>query len=399
MYRSKDDVRERVVQNAQGGEGRVTFYDWLLPEEAPGHGRVISKLVIQPEYQRNYIYANGKDDVAVVQSLLKKYPIGLIYFLKNGDEYEVLDGQQRITSFGRFVTGQLDVLDANGMPHKFDPALHGWLLKTALTIYICEGEGDDPEREIKDWFKTINISGKPLNDQELLNATYSGPFVTKAKEVFSNSSNANMHKWQRFVSGDPKRQAVLAAALEWVSKGRVREYLKDHRYNPDISELKQYFESVIAWIDGTFKDIRDEMCGLEWGRLYETYHSKGYDIDKVWERVEALFVDADNDIIKNRKNIFEYVLGGETDRKLLKIRIFKDAVAHRVYKKQTDEATAKGVSNCPDCVLAHDANSKRIYAFGEMEADHVTAWSKGGDTSEKNCQMLCKHHNRVKGNC
>ena len=357
------------------------------------------KLVIQPEYQRNYIYANGRDDVAVVESLLKKYPIGLIYFLKNGDEYEVLDGQQRITSFGRFITGQLDVLDANGMPHKFDPALHGWLLKVPLTIYICEGEGDNPEREIKDWFRTINIAGKPLNDQELLNATYSGPFITKAKEVFSNSSNANMHKWKRFVAGDEKRQAVLAAALEWVSRGHVREYLKDHRYNSDITELKQYFESVIAWIDGTFKDIRDEMCGLEWGRLYETYHSKGYDIDRVWERVEALFVDTDNDIIKNRKNIFEYVLGGETDRKLLKIRIFKDAVARRVYKKQTDAATEKGVSNCPDCVLAHDANSKRIYTFGEMEADHVTAWSKGGDTSEKNCQMLCKHHNRVKGNC
>ena len=357
------------------------------------------KLVIQPEYQRNYIYANGRDDVAVVDSLLKKYPIGLIYFLKNGDEYEVLDGQQRITSFGRFVTGQLDVLDANGMPHKFDPALHGWLLKTPLTIYICEGEGDDPEKEIKDWFRTINIVGKPLNDQELLNATYSGPFVTKAKEVFSNSSNANMHKWKRFVSGDEKRQAVLAAALDWVSKGRVREYLKDNRYNPDITELRQYFESVIAWIDGTFKDIRDEMCGLEWGRLYETYHSKGYDIDKVWERVEALFADADNDIIKNRKNIFEYVLGGETDSKLLKVRIFKDAVARRVYKKQTDAAMEKGVSNCPDCVLAHDANAKRIYAFSEMEADHVTAWSKGGDTSEKNCQMLCRHHNRVKGNC
>ena len=359
------------------------------------------RLVIQPEYQRHYIYDDGSGrDVAVVESLLNRYPIGLLYFLKVGeDKYEVLDGQQRITSFGRFITGQLDVLDANGMPHKFDPALHGWLLKVPLTIYICEGEGDDPEREIKDWFRTINIAGKPLNDQELLNATYSGPFITKAKEVFSNSSNANMHKWKRFVAGDEKRQAVLAAALEWVSRGHVREYLKDHRYNSDITELKQYFESVIAWIDGTFKDIRDEMCGLEWGRLYETYHSKGYDIDKVWERVEALFVDADNDIIKNRKNIFEYVLGGETDRKLLKIRIFKDAVARRVYKRQTDAATEKGVSNCPDCVLAHDANSKRIYTFGEMEADHVTAWSKGGDTSEKNCQMLCKHHNRVKGNC
>lgn len=356
------------------------------------------KLVIQPEYQRNYIYANGKDDVAVVESLLKKYPIGLIYFLKNGDEYEVLDGQQRITSFGRFVTGQLDVLDANGMPHKFDPAHHEWLLRTPLTIYICEGEGDDPESEIKDWFKTINIAGKPLNDQELLNATYSGPFVTAAKAVFSNSTNANMNKWKHFVDGDEKRQAILAKALEWVSKGHVKDYMKDHRYNADITEITAYFNSVMNWIDGVFKDVKNEMRGVEWGRLYELYHDRPYSPDEVWARVETLYADADNDIIKNRRNIFEYILGGETDRRLLKIRIFKEAVAKRVYRRQTDEACEKGISNCPDCVLAHGANAKRIYAFGEMEADHVTAWSKGGDTSEKNCQMLCKHHNRVKGN-
>ena len=356
------------------------------------------KLVIQPEYQRNYIYANGKDDVAVVESLLKKYPIGLIYFLKNGDEYEVLDGQQRITSFGRFVTGQLDVLDANGMPHKFDPAHHGWLLKTPLTIYICEGEGDDPESEIKDWFRTINIAGKPLNDQELLNATYSGPFVTAAKAVFSNSTNANMNKWKHFVDGDEKRQAILAKALEWVSKGHVKDYMKDHRYNADIAEITAYFNSVMNWIDGVFKDVKNEMRGVEWGRLYEVYHDKPYSPDEVWARVEALYADADNDIIKNRRNIFEYILGGETDRRLLRIRIFKEAVAKRVYRRQTEDAVEKGISNCPDCVLAHGANAKRIYAFGEMEADHVTAWSKGGDTSEKNCQMLCKHHNRVKGN-
>jgi hypothetical protein len=297
------------------------------------------------------------------------------------------------------VTGQLDVLDANGMPHKFNPAHHEWLLRTPLTIYICEGEGDDPESEIKDWFKTINIAGKPLNDQELLNATYSGPFVTAAKAVFSNSTNANMNKWKHFVDGDEKRQAIFAKALEWVSKGHVKNYMKDHRYNADISEITAYFNSVMNWIDGVFKDVKKEMRGVEWGRLYELYHDKPYSPDDVWDRVEALYADADNDIVKNRKNIFEYILGGETDRKLLKIRIFNEAVAKHVYRKQTEEAMRKGISNCPDCVLAHGANAKRIYTFGEMEADHVTAWSKGGDTSENNCQMLCKHHNRVKGNC
>ena len=357
------------------------------------------RLVIQPEYQRNYIYANGRDDVAVVESLLKKYPIGLIYFLKAGeDRYEVLDGQQRITSFGRFVTGQLDVLDTNGMPHKFDSAHHGWLLDRPLTIYICEGEGDDPEAEIRDWFRTINIAGKPLNEQELLNATYSGPFVTAAKAVFSNSSNANMSKWKTFVAGDEKRQAVLATALEWVSKGNARDYLKTHRYDSEISGLMRYFETVINWIDSVFKGTKKEMCGLEWGRLYEEFHGTPYDPDKVWARVEALYADADNEIVNNRRNIFEYVLGGGTKPELLKIRIFKKEVARRVYSRQTTDAKARGVSNCPLCAVGHEAGAKRIYAFEEMEADHVTAWSKGGATDESNCQMLCRTHNRAKGN-
>ncbi|MBQ9344631.1 MAG: DUF262 domain-containing protein [Kiritimatiellae bacterium] len=358
------------------------------------------KLVIQPEYQRNYIYANGKDDVAVVDSLLKKYPIGLIYFLKVGeDKYEVLDGQQRITSFGRFVTGQLDVLDTNGMPHKFDPALHGWLLKTPLTIYICEGEGDAPEAEIKAWFKTINIAGKPLNEQELLNATYSGPFVTVAKAVFSNSSNSNRQKWAAYVKGDLKRQAILAEALRWVSKGNVEEYLKDHRYDTEITELQTYFDSVIAWADSVFKERRDEMCGLDWGRLYETYHCRPYNPEQVQKRIDALFADADDGKIKQKANIFEYVLGGESDPKLLKVRIFSPEIARKVYKRQTDEAKVKGISNCPLCAVGHVANTTRLYDFTEMEADHVTAWSRGGDTSEANCQMLCRTHNRAKGNC
>ena len=372
------------------------YYNKLQGKGVNGWG---GKLVIQPEYQRNYIYEELKRDTGVVESLLKGYPLGLLYFLKtDGDRYEVLDGQQRITSFGRFVTGKMSIMDEDGFPHNFDESLHGRILDIPLTIYICEGEGPDPEREIKQWFKIINRAGVDLTPQELLNAVYSGPFVTAAKGVFSNSGNSNLDTWKAYVKGNEKRQEILAVALDWVSKGRVEEYMKDHRHNPDITELTNYFESVIAWIDGTFKGTMPEMCGLEWGRLYETHAGKPYDPDKVWERVEALFADADDKKIQNPKNIFEYVLGGENDRKLLKVRMFDQPTARKVYARQTAEAKVKGISNCPDCVLAHAANAKRIYAFNEMEADHVTAWSNGGDTSEANCQMLCRHHNRVKGN-
>ena len=353
------------------------------------------KLVIQPEYQRNYIYADGKRDVAVVDSLLKEYPLGLIYFVKVGeDKYEVLDGQQRITSFGRFVTNKFAVRDKNGMQQIFDgldKALQKRILDSKLTIYVCEGD----EPEIKEWFKTINIAGVPLNEQELLNAIYSGPFVTAAKEEFSNSGNSNLQKWKVYVRGSEIRQEILHEALRWVSKGDIDGYMGDHRRKTDIQELKTYFKTVIDWIDGVFESTEDEMCGLDWGRLYETYHKNAYNPKKVWERVKALYAD---DFVKNRRGIFEYVLGGETDTKLLDVRVFDTKTSKTVYAKQTSAAKKKGESNCPLCAVGHTANRSRIYNFNEMDADHVTAWSKGGATSAKNCQMLCKTHNRAKGN-
>ena len=353
------------------------------------------KLVIQPEYQRNYIYADGKRDVAVVDSLLKEYPLGLIYFVKVGeDKYEVLDGQQRITSFGRFVTNKFAVRDKNGMQQIFDgldKALQKRILDSKLTIYVCEGD----EPEIKEWFKTINIAGVPLNEQELLNAIYSGPFVTAAKEEFSNSGNSNLQKWKVYVRGSEIRQEILHEALRWVSKGDIDGYMGDHRRKTDIQELKTYFKTVIDWIDGVFESTEDEMCGLDWGRLYETYHKNAYNPKKVWERVKALYAD---DFVKNRRGIFEYVLGGETDTKLLDVRVFDMKTSKTVYAKQTSAAKKKGESNCPLCAVGHTANRSRIYNFNEMDADHVTAWSKGGATSAKNCQMLCKTHNRAKGN-
>ena len=353
------------------------------------------KLVIQPEYQRNYIYADGKRDVAVVDSLLKEYPLGLIYFVKVGkDKYEVLDGQQRITSFGRFVTNKFAVVDKHGMQQNFDgldQVLQKLILDAKLTIYVCEGE----EPEIKEWFKTINIAGVPLNEQELLNAIYSGPFVTAAKEEFSNSNNSNLQKWKAYVKGNEKRQEVLREALRWVSKGDVDGYMAKHRRDTDIKELATYFRSVIDWIDGVFAGTEDEMCGLDWGRLYETYHKRAYDPKKVWARVKALYAD---EFVKNRRGIFEYVLGGESDPRLLEIRVFEPKETKVVYVKQTAEADKKGVSNCPLCAIGPAANRTRIYKFAEMDADHVTAWSNGGSTDIKNCQMLCKTHNRAKGN-
>ncbi len=262
-------------------------------------------LTIQPEYQRNYLYAdgNGKREAAVVESLLKAYPLGLIYFNKVGeDKFEVLDGQQRITSIGRFFTGKFAIME-NGNPKNFDslPAdQQAKIRDSKLLIYECEGT----ESEIKQWFETINIAGVALNSQELLNAIYSGPFVTLAKAEFSNSQNTNVQKWSAYVKGSANRQEFLERALDWVSKGDIGGYMSRHRNDNSINELKSYFNSVIDWGSTVFVDVLAEMRGLEWGRLYEEYHGKSYDPKKISDNVKKL---ANDDYVKNRKGIFEFV--------------------------------------------------------------------------------------------
>lgn len=354
------------------------------------------KLTIQPEYQRNYIYADGggKKEQAVIHSLLKKYPLGLIYFNKVAkDKFEVLDGQQRITSIGRFVTNKFAIMD-NGNPKNFDslPAdQQGKIRDSKLLIYECEGT----ESEIKQWFETINIAGVPLNPQELLNAIYSGPFVTLAKAEFSNSQNANIQKWSAYVKGSANRQEFLERAVDWVSKGDIGGYMSAHRNDHNINELKTYFKSVIDWVSTVFIDVLPEMKGLEWGRLYELYHGKSYNPKKMSDDVRKLSAD---DYVTSRKGIFDFLLGGSVDTKLLVVRVFDDKVKKVAYAKQTQAAQSKGESNCPHCTIEQKANKSRIYKLDEMDADHVSAWSKGGESSAKNCQMLCITHNRAKGN-
>lgn len=363
--------------------------------EGKGLFGLSGKLTIQPEYQRNYIYADGVRDVRVIESILKGYPLGLIYFNKpSADTLEVLDGQQRITSFGRYVTGKFAIKDENGMEQYFSGIARDKqeiILNTKLLIYECEGT----ESEIKEWFRTINIAGVPLNNQELLNAVYSGPFVTLGKAEFSNSQNANIQKWSAYVSGSVNRQAFLEQALDWVSKGEIGDYMSKHRKENNIDELKTYFNSVIDWISTVFTAVESEMCGLEWGRLYELYHSKPYSPQVVSGKVKELYSDP---YVKSRKGIFEFILGGSTDYKLLDVRVFDEATKKSVYAKQKTEAEKKGISNCPLCAVGNNTNKTKIWALAEMDADHVSAWSKGGATDIKNCEMLCKTHNRAKGN-
>lgn len=388
----KTDLRHYTVNEVIEG---------FVYNELEGRGLfgLAGRLVIQPEFQRAYIYNDGKKDVAVIDSLLKGYPLGLIYFNvdDDNDQLEVLDGQQRITSIGRFVTGKF-AIKVDGKEQTFSSLSSEQQQKirgTRLDIYECGGTED----EIKAWFQTINIAGVPLNKQELLNAIYSGPFVTKAKAEYSNSNNANLQKWSSYVKGDPKRQEVLAVALDWVasSEGKtIDAYLAQHRHDAGIDELKTYFTSVIDWIGSVFTRPPDkEMRGLEWGRLYEEHHSESYNAAKIDARVDELRGDP---YVQNAKGIYEYLLGGEQAPQLLAIRLFDDKDKRVAYELQTKKAKAAGESNCPLCAIGGDSNQARIYKQSDMDADHVTAWSKGGATDLSNLTMLCQTHNRAKGN-
>mgnify|MGYP002523787666 FL=1 len=366
-------------------------------EEHKGLNGLGGRLIIQPEYQRNYLYANNdsKLEIAVIESIRNGYPLGVLYFNQiKGDMMEVLDGQQRITSLGRFLADKFSIM-LDGRPYKFSKLpkeIREKIENTELMAYICT---KGTEYEVMKWFTIINMGGVKINKQEERNASYYGSFVTLAKQEFSNKRNSKVAMWQRYVKGAVDRQEILEHALEWVSHGAIDDYMQEHRHDNNIDELKDHFETVIDWVKGTFDDVNSDMCGLKWGELYDQYHKTHYDHVALNAKVRELRSD---DRIYAHQNVYEYVLGGCEDDTLLNIRVFDKTQKTILYNRQTEEAKEKHISNCPDCVLEDKANSKKIWDFKEMEADHIKAWSKGGPTDLENGQMLCKRHNRLKGN-
>lgn len=334
------------------------------------------KLNVRPAYQREFVYKDKQRD-AVIDTITKNFPLNVMYWAKNDDgTFEVLDGQQRTISFCQYVNGEFSF---NGkFFHNLTYEEQKMILYYPLDIYICEGT----EREKLEWFKTINIAGEVLTDQELLNATYTGRWLSYAKGKFSKTNCVAYKIANKYVKGTPIRQDYLETALRWVTndeKDGIVNYMAKHQHDSDALELWDYFRSVIEWVSTKFPYYRKEMKGIEWGLLYNKYKGNNYDADAMEVEIKRLMADDD---VTSKKGIYEYILSGGELEKKLNIRQFTDTQKRTAYERQ------QGI--CPLCNTWHP--------FEEMEGDHITPWSKGGKTSLDNLQMICKPCNRTKSN-
>lgn len=351
------------------------------------------RLDVRPPFQREFVYKDRQRD-AVIETLRKSFPLNVMYWAVRDDgTFEVIDGQQRTISICQYVEGDFSI-DIGGHQlafHNLQSDQQEQILDYELMVYLCEGT----DSEKLDWFRTINIAGEKLTDQELRNAVYHGPWVSAAKRFFSRSGCPAYAIASDYMMGSAIRQDYLEAAIEWINGGRVDEYMRDHQHDTDANELWLYFKTVIDWIEATFPKKRAQMKSVRWGTLYGAHRNARFDPMQLERHIAELMADVD---VRNKRGIYEYLLGGETDTKLLEVRVFDEKTKLAAYGLQTKSAEASGTSNCPLCAGGTNANATRIYELDEMDADHVTAWSKGGASDLANCQMLCVPHNRSKGN-
>lgn len=341
------------------------------------------QLDIRPPYQREFIY-NENEQQAVISTVLKGYPLNVMYWVRRSEDaecpYEVMDGQQRTLSLCEYVDGKFAYDFKNFFNQPAD--IQKLILDYPLTIYLCEGE---PSEKLE-WFKTINIAGKPLNEQEINNAVYAGPFVTDAKRHFSKSNCGAYRLGKDLVNGTPIRQEFLKKALEWMAEHETREgkpqsvvgYMAEHQHDPNANNLWTYFQNVLNWTITNFdmKKFKKIMKGLNWALYYDKYHSTTLDTADLASRISKLILDSD---VQKQMGIIPYVLTG--DERHLDLRCFPDDIKQAVWEKQHHI--------CPSCQKEFD------YEF--MEGDHITPWREGGRTVIENCQMLCRECNRRKG--
>lgn len=327
------------------------------------------KLDIRPAYQREFIYKDKQRD-AVINTITNEFPLNVMYWAVRDDgNFEVIDGQQRTISVCQYVNGDFAYMFKYFHNLKDDEKKQ--ILNYKLMVYLCSGT--DSER--LQWFKTINIAGEKLTDQELLNAVYAGSWSSDAKRYFSKTGCAAFKIGNDYLVGSAIRQEYLERALDWISDGNIEIYMANHQHDPNAGALWRYFQDVISWVKTTFTVYRKEMKGVEWGKLYNKYKDVVYDTKKLEKEILSLI---DDDEVQSIKGVYTYILTG--DEKHLNLRQFDDRVKRKVYERQ------KGV--CVKC--------GEHFELSEMEADHIDPWHEGGKTIEENCQLLCKTDNRAK---
>ena len=338
------------------------------------------KLDIRPAYQREFVYKE-KERNAVISTVMKGYPLNVMYWAKNPDgTFEVMDGQQRTISIceyfnGDFAWGELEVgakyfhRQLSDMQEKF--------LNYELMVYFCEGS---PTEKIE-WFKVINIAGLKLTAQEMRNAVYSGPWVSDAKRYFSKAGCVAQKIGSQYLNGSADRQEYLEKAIEWMINSSndkmIEDFMAIHQGDEEAMELWLHFQKVINWVEMRFPKYRKEMKGLEWGRLYKEYGAQSFDPKELEKQVDELMADKE---VQCKKGIYEYLLSGGMRAEKLNLRTFDDDEKRTAYENQ------KGI--CSHC--------KKHYEYNEMEGDHIVPWSKGGKTIPDNLQMLCKRCNGLK---
>lgn len=336
-------------------------------------------LNIRPKYQREFVYKDKQRD-SVIETVRKNFPLNVMYWVKNEDDsYEVLDGQQRTISICEYVVGNFSLICQLNPQyfHTLTKDEQEQILDYKLMIYFCEGN----DKEKLDWFKTINIAGEKLTDQELRNAIYTGTWLTEAKKYFSKSGCPAYGIGSDYVSGSPIRQDYLETAISWINDGKIEQYMADNQHKANANELWLYFQNVINWIQVIFPKYRKEMKGVAFGLLYNEFKNKEIDSRNLEEEITKLMQDED---VTKKSGIYQYVL--TRGEKYLNIRAFTDKQKRETYERQ------KGI--CPVC--QKNKGEKINYEISEMEGDHITPWHEGGKTDSKNCQMLCKLHNRMK---
>ncbi|MBP9848461.1 MAG: DUF262 domain-containing protein [Flavobacterium sp.] len=352
------ELKEITVQELTNG------YKDNNDDGVVGYG---GKLDIRPPYQRNFVY-DEKEKIAVIDTLTKNFPLNVMYWAVRDDgNFEVIDGQQRTISICQYVSNDFfykDMTFANLPTDKQEQ-----ILEYKLMVYFCSGK---PSEKL-DWFETINIAGKVLTEQELRNAVYSGSWVSDAKRYFSKNSRPKIG--DEYLNGSANRQEYLEKAIDWISEGKIKEYMSKNQFESNANELWLYFQSVINWVKVTFPKYRKEMKGIEWGVLYNEFKNEKLNAKILEEEITYLMLDED---VSNKKGIYYFVLNRK--ERHLSIRAFSEKQKREAFERQ------KGI--CVKCGEKFELN--------EMEADHITPWHEGGKTAADNCQMLCKLDNRIK---